>query len=67
MAGLVFLSAVASIATFLPESRLGPGDRVQVTVVASKIIPGNVVYVKSGNKLPADVRFTDISSDAKFD
>lgn len=30
-------------------------------------VPGDVLLVKAGNKLPADIRFTQVSSDAKFD
>lgn len=58
---------MASITTMLPDSCLVLRDGLQVTVVASEIVPGDVLYIKSGNKLPADVRFIEISSDAKFD
>lgn len=30
-------------------------------------VPGDVLLCKAGNKLPADVRFTQVSSDSKFD
>ncbi|EOO00222.1 putative h k atpase alpha protein [Phaeoacremonium minimum UCRPA7] len=33
----------------------------------TEIVPGDVLLVKAGNKLPADVRFVQVSSDAKFD
>lgn len=42
-------------------------DGVQATVLASDIVPGDILYIKAGNKLPADVRLIEISSDAKFD
>ena len=58
---------MASITTMLPDSCLVLRDGLQVTVVASDIVPGDVLYIKSGNKLPADVRFIETSSDAKFD
>ena len=51
----------------LPDNCLILRDGHQTTVVASEIVPGDVLYIKSGNKLPADVRFVEISSDAKFD
>lgn len=35
--------------------------------IANEIVPGDILVIKSGNKLPADVRFVEISSDAKFD
>jgi sodium/potassium-transporting ATPase subunit alpha len=58
---------MASITTMLPDSCLVLRDGAQMTVEASQIVPGDILFVKSGNKLPADVRFTEISSDAKFD
>jgi len=58
---------MASITTMLPDSCLVLRDGAQITVVASEIVPGDILYIKSGNKLPADVRFVEISSDAKFD
>lgn len=51
----------------LPDNCLLLRDGAQVTVVASDIVPGDVLYLKAGNKLPADVRFIEMSSDAKFD
>lgn len=51
----------------LPDSCLVLRDWAQVTVVASEIAPGDILYIRAGNKLPADVRFIEISSDAKFD
>lgn len=51
----------------LPDNCLILRDGAQITVVASDIVPGDVLFIKAGNKLPADVRFVEISSDAKFD
>jgi sodium/potassium-transporting ATPase subunit alpha len=58
---------MASITTMLPDNCLLLRDGAQVTIVASDIVPGDILFIKSGNKLPADVRFVEISSDAKFD
>ena len=58
---------MASITTMLPDSCLVLRDGAQVTLVATEIVPGDVLYIKAGNKLPADVRFVEASSDAKFD
>jgi sodium/potassium-transporting ATPase subunit alpha len=58
---------MASITTMLPDDCLLLRDGTQVTVVASDIVPGDILYIKAGNKLPADVRFVEISSDARFD
>ncbi|KAM0146899.1 hypothetical protein ACHAQE_010494 [Botrytis cinerea] len=58
---------MASITTMLPDNCLLLRDGARVTVIASDIVPGDVLYLKAGNKLPADVRFIEMSSDAKFD
>ena len=58
---------MASIITMLPENSLLMREGVQVSTVASEIVPGDILFLKAGNKLPADVRFADVSSDAKFD
>jgi sodium/potassium-transporting ATPase subunit alpha len=58
---------MASITAMLPESCLLIRDSTQTTVTAPDIVPGDVVLIKAGNKLPADVRFIDVSSDASFD
>ena len=58
---------MTSITTMLPDSCLLLRDGAQVTVIASDIVPGDFLYIKAGNKLPADVRFIEISSDAKLD
>ena len=51
----------------MPEDCLLIRDGAQVTVAASEIVPGDVMTIKAGDKLPADVRFVDISSDASYD
>lgn len=58
---------MASITTMLPDSCVLLRDGGQVTIAASDIVPGDLLYIKAGNKLPADVRFIEISSDAKLD
>lgn len=58
---------MASITGMLPEASLMMRDGHQTTVLAIDIVPGDILYIKAGNKLPADVRFVEISSDAKFD
>lgn len=51
----------------LPDNCIVRRDGVQTEIVATEMVPGDLVYVKSGNKLAADMRFVEISSDAKFD
>jgi sodium/potassium-transporting ATPase subunit alpha len=58
---------MASITTMLPDHCIILRDGLQATVLASDIVPGDILYIKAGNKLPADVRFIEVSSDAKFD
>ncbi|KAI9825267.1 MAG: hypothetical protein M1832_001301 [Thelocarpon impressellum] len=58
---------MASITSMLPDDCLLMRDGNQATVTATDIVPGDVLFIKAGNKLPADVRFVEISSDAKFD
>ncbi|KAM4062702.1 E1-E2 ATPase domain-containing protein [Hirsutella rhossiliensis] len=58
---------MSSIKDMLPEHCQVTRDGQLVLVPAESLVPGDVVSIKSGNKLPADLRFIDISSDAKFD
>lgn len=58
---------MASITTMLPDSCLVLRDGNRTTVSATDIVLGDVLFIKAGNKLPADVRFVEVSSDAKFD
>lgn len=58
---------MASITTMLPDKCLVMRNGVQVTIVASEIVPGDLLLIRMGNKLPADVRFLETSSDTNFD
>jgi sodium/potassium-transporting ATPase subunit alpha len=58
---------MASITTMLPESCLLLRNRHQCNASANDIVPGDIVFIKAGNKLPADMRFIEVSSDANFD
>jgi len=58
---------MASITTMLPDQCLVIRDGVQTEISALDLVPGDVILIKSGNKLPADVRFVDTSSDARLD
>ena len=58
---------MASITTMLPDNCLILRDGAQVTIIATEIVPGDILYIKAGNKLPADVRFLEVSNDARFD
>ena len=58
---------MASITNMLPDNCVILRDGAQLSVVALDIVPGDILFIKAGNKLPADVRFIEVSSDAKFD
>ncbi|RDH38194.1 hypothetical protein BDQ94DRAFT_74328 [Aspergillus welwitschiae] len=58
---------MASITAMLPESCLVLRDSSLVVVSAPDIVPGDVVHLKAGNKLPADVRLVEVSNDVCFD
>lgn len=51
----------------LPDNCSILRDGAQVTLLATEIVPGDILYIKAGNKLPADVRFVEASNDARFD
>jgi P-type E1-E2 ATPase len=59
---------MASITAMLPESCTvirNAGTHMAISV--AEIVPGDVIQIKAGNKLPADVRFVTVSHDACFD
>lgn len=58
---------MASIKDMLPDECQVLRDGAQMTLFAADLVPGDVLLIKAGNKLPADVRLTSVSSDAKFD
>ncbi|KAK9358121.1 hypothetical protein V1504DRAFT_306765 [Lipomyces starkeyi] len=58
---------MASITGMLPDEcqLLREGNRI--TTAATEIVPGDILLFRAGSKLPADIRFIEISSDTKFD
>lgn len=58
---------MASIGTMLPDDCLVIRDGSQASVHALDLVPGDIIVVKQGNKLPADIRLVEVSSDAMFD
>ncbi|KAI5460689.1 putative H /K ATPase alpha subunit [Mariannaea sp. PMI_226] len=56
-----------SITAMLPESSIVLRDGVQTEIDAANIVPGDVIFIKPGNRIPADVRFIEVSSDASID
>ncbi|PYH97127.1 Na/K ATPase alpha 1 subunit [Aspergillus ellipticus CBS 707.79] len=58
---------MASITAMLPENCLVLRDGHVSVLSAPDIVPGDVVHLKAGNKLPADVRLVEVSNDVCFD
>ncbi|KXT11694.1 hypothetical protein AC579_6492 [Pseudocercospora musae] len=58
---------MASITQMLPEECIVVRDRQQTRVDGRDVVPGDILKVTMGNKLPADVRFLECSSDVRFD
>ncbi|TGZ77486.1 calcium ATPase [Ascodesmis nigricans] len=58
---------MASITTMLPDSCLITRDGNRISVASTDIVPGDVVHVKLGDKMPADLRMVNASLDLKFD
>jgi magnesium-transporting ATPase (P-type) len=58
---------MASITAMLPESCLLLRDARRVEVSATDIVPGDAVFIKAGSKIPADLRFIEVSHDFSLD
>lgn len=58
---------MSSIKTMLPEECLILRDGTKQHLQGADIVPGDILYIKMGDKLPADVRFIEASPDARFD
>ncbi|KAI7864516.1 hypothetical protein BDF14DRAFT_1834045 [Spinellus fusiger] len=56
-----------SINSLLPTQTLAQRDNAVVTIDAVGLVPGDVVHLKMGNKVPADLRLIKVSDDLKFD
>lgn len=58
---------MASITNVLPDNCVVLRDGIRTEIPAADIVQGDVLFVKSGNKVPADIRLIKVSSDCKFD
>jgi sodium/potassium-transporting ATPase subunit alpha len=58
---------MASIKTMLPDDCMVIRDGTQQVISAPGLVPGDLIRISAGNKLPADIRFVQVSSDVKFD
>jgi sodium/potassium-transporting ATPase subunit alpha len=58
---------MASIGSLLPDECIVIRNGTHTSISALDLVPGDIIVIKQGNKLPADVRLVDVSSDAMFD
>jgi len=58
---------MASIQDMLPDDVVVLRDSVQTTLPAASLVPGDLVQISMGQKVPADVKSIDISGDLRFD
>lgn len=58
---------MASIGTMLPDQCTVIRNGSVTSILAQDMVPGDIVVIKQGNKLPADIRFFEVSDDAMFD
>lgn len=58
---------MSSIKTMLPEECLLLRNGAKQQFQGADIVPGDILYIKMGDKIPADVRFIETSPDARFD
>ncbi|KAH9172572.1 sodium-potassium ATPase [Lactarius sanguifluus] len=58
---------MSSIQGMLPADVIVLRDGKQVTVPAAALVPGDIVQIALGQKVPADVKLIDVSGDIRFD
>jgi sodium/potassium-transporting ATPase subunit alpha len=58
---------MASIKNMLPDHCHVLRDGKQQDLLGHELVPGDIIIIRLGDKLPADVRFVQVSTDAKFD
>ncbi|KAI0036987.1 sodium-potassium ATPase [Vararia minispora EC-137] len=58
---------MASIKDMLPAAVVVLRDGAQTSLPASELVPGDLVQLALGQKVPADLRLLEVSSDLKFD
>ncbi len=58
---------MASIKGMLPADVVVLRDGVQTSLPAASLVPGDIVNLVMGQKVPADVRLIDVSGDLRFD
>jgi sodium/potassium-transporting ATPase subunit alpha len=56
-----------SILNLLPSECMVVRNSVPTKISANKLVVGDLVQIKLGNKVPADIRLIQVSNDLKFD
>ncbi|KAF8493698.1 sodium-potassium ATPase [Russula emetica] len=56
-----------SIKGMLPADVVVLRDGVQTSLPAASLVPGDIVHLVMGQKVPADVKLIDVSGDLRFD
>jgi sodium/potassium-transporting ATPase subunit alpha len=51
----------------LPDNWIIIHNSAKTTIITTEIVPGDILFFKSRNRIPADIRFIEILSDTKFD
>lgn len=58
---------MASITAMLPEASSVLRDGSRVSIPASELVPGDTLIIRTGSKIPADVKFIEVSHDLSID
>lgn len=58
---------MASIKGMIPSDVLVLRDSEQSNLPARDLVPGDLVTISMGEKVPADLRLIDVSADLQFD
>ncbi|KAF8205169.1 hypothetical protein K438DRAFT_1818664 [Mycena galopus ATCC 62051] len=60
-------NVMASIAGMLPTDVLVTRDGEKFKLPAAELVSGDIVWISLGQKIPADLRLLEVSSDLRFD
>jgi sodium/potassium-transporting ATPase subunit alpha len=58
---------MSSIKDMIPTDVVVLRDGSQSSLAASELVPGDLVQISLGQKVPADLRLIEVSSDLRFD
>ncbi|KAJ2467304.1 hypothetical protein GGI02_004079 [Coemansia sp. RSA 2322] len=58
---------MASITGMLPVETVVTRNGATTTIVATDLVQGDIVHIRGGDKIPADLRLIEVSRDLRFD